>query len=101
MKNIMTMLVILVFFSGAFAQKITEVRKKDLPPPIVTYISKNMPGATVFKSVKLDDKGKQTYNVAVDDHAHKHVYVFDKNGKFLKKGDGLVNSAKKTVKNPP
>ena len=34
MKKIMTMLVIFMFFSGAFAQKITEVRKKDLPPTI-------------------------------------------------------------------
>jgi hypothetical protein len=101
MKNIMTILFIFMFFSGVFAQKITEVRKEDLPETIVKYVSKNIKGATIFKAVKLDDKGTKTYNVAIDIHGHKHIYVFDKAGKFLKKGDDLVNSAKKPVKNLP
>jgi len=52
-----------------------------------------MPGASIFKAVKLDDKGTLTYNVAIDVHGRKHILVFNKTGKFLKKGDDLVNSA--------
>jgi hypothetical protein len=95
MKKIMILLIIILVFNGAFAQKITEVRKEDLPKTILKYISNNYKGATVFKAVKLDDKGSLIYNVAIDIHGRKQILVFDKDGRFLKKGDDFPKSNKK------
>jgi|WetSurMetagenome_2_1015567.scaffolds.fasta_scaffold61355_2 hypothetical protein len=97
----MALLVLLMSCTGVFAQKITEVRTKDLPKPIGKYIKDVMPGASIFKAVRLDDKGTLTYDVAINLHGSKHIYVFDRTGKFIKKGDELINSSKKAVKNPP
>jgi hypothetical protein len=77
----------------------TEVKTRDLPKPIEKYINDNMPGVNIFKAVKVEDKGTLTYNVAIDVHGRKHILVFDKAGKFLKKGDELVNSPNKAVVN--
>jgi hypothetical protein len=99
MKKVLLLSVAFIFFYGAYAQKITEVKTKDLPKPIEKYINENIKGASIFKAVKLDDKGTLTYNVAIDIHGRKHILVFDKAGKFLKKGDELVNSANKTAVN--
>lgn len=99
MKKVLLLPVAFIFFSGVFAQKITEVKTRDLPKPIEKYINDNMPGASIFKAVKLDDKGTPTYNVAIDVHGRKHILVFNKTGKFLKKGDDLVNSANKAAVN--
>lgn len=90
------LLVLFMSFTGVIAQKITEIKTRDLPTPIEKYIKDKMPGASIFKAVKLNDKGTLTYDVAIDLNGHKHVYVFDKNGKFLKKGDELVTTVKKT-----
>ena len=101
MKKVLTLLVASFFLSGAFAQRMTEVKTKDLPAPIGKYINDSMPGTSIFKAVKIDDKGALTYNVAIDLHGRKHILVFNKDGKFLKKGDDSINSAKKAVRNPP
>jgi Na+-transporting methylmalonyl-CoA/oxaloacetate decarboxylase gamma subunit len=96
MKKVLIFLVAFIISSGAFAQKMTEVKTRDLPKPIEKFINDNTPGATIFKAVKVDDKGTLTYNVAIDVHGHKHILIFNQAGKFLKKGDDLVNSAKNT-----
>jgi hypothetical protein len=76
-----------MLLTAVYGQKITEVKTKDLPKTILKYINKSVQGATVFKSVKLEDKGVKTYNVAIDVHGRKQILVFDKSGKFLRKGD--------------
>jgi hypothetical protein len=97
MRNLMILLVFIMLFNGTFAQKIAEVRKDDLPKAILKYIGKNYRGATVYKSVKLVDKTTTTYNVAIDVHGRKQILVFDKTGKFMKKGDDLPGSVNKAV----
>ena len=99
MKKVLLLPVAFILISGAFAQKMTEVKTRDLPKPIEKYINENMPGVTIFKAVKVEDKGTLTYNVAIDVHGRKHILVFDKDGKFLKRGDDLVNSPNKTAVN--
>jgi hypothetical protein len=105
MKKSLIFLVAFICFFGAFAQKMTVVKTKDLPKPIEKFINDNMPGASIFKAVKVDDKSTLTYNVAIDIHGRKHILVFNKDGKFLKRGDDLsshVNKARvNTVKNLP
>ncbi len=77
-----------------FAQKQTEIKASQLPKATTDYITSNLPGTTIFRAVKADDKGTITYNVAVDVKGRKHIFVFDKDGNFLKKGDNLVQDAK-------
>jgi hypothetical protein len=98
MKNGVILLISFLFYSIVFAQKITEVKKEDLPQNILSYTRTNLKGSTIFKAVKLDDKGTMTYNVAIDVHGQKQILVFDKYGKFMKKGDDFPKSSKKTGK---
>jgi hypothetical protein len=95
MKNVSLLLVALIIFSDILAQKITEFKTKDLPKSIEKYINVNMPGSTIFKAVKLDHNDKVTYSVAIDVRGKKQILVFDKNGKFLKKGDDLKSPVNK------
>ncbi len=99
MRKVLLILITFIVSTWVFAQKMTEVKTTDLPKPIEKYINDSMLGASIFKAVKVDDKGTLTYNVAIDVHGRKHILVFNKAGKFLKKGDELVKSANKASVN--
>jgi hypothetical protein len=94
MKRLMIIMVAVLFSTVLFAQKMTEIKESELPKAVTDYLKVNMPGASVFKAVKADDKGTITYNVAVDTKGRKHILVFDKSGNFLKKGDNLSQEQK-------
>jgi hypothetical protein len=99
MKNILLAIIVITCFSVVLAQTMTEVKAKDLPRAIEKYINDNLPGGKIYKAVKVYDKGVMTYNVAIDLKGHKYVYIFNKDGKFLKKGDDQAKpSVKATVK---
>jgi uncharacterized protein involved in high-affinity Fe2+ transport len=103
MKKLKMIVVFSLFFLVLSAQKYQEVHKQDLPRKIDSYIRSNQKDATFFKAVKQEEKGITTYDVALDIHGKKQILVFDKNGKYVRKGDKLPaftdkSSAKHTVK---
>jgi hypothetical protein len=84
MKKITILLAVLLISACAFAQKATEIQVSKLPKATTDYISDNLPGAKITKASKVEDKGVLTYSVDIDVKGHKHVLIFDKDGKFLK-----------------
>ena len=99
MKKIILSLFAFLMFFFLVAQKMTEVKSSELPKSIAKYFHDNMPGAKILKAVRIEDKGTIKYNVAVDLKNKKYVYVFDKNGKFLKKGDDVTAPSNKVIIN--
>jgi hypothetical protein len=92
MKRIVIAITAILFSGFVFAQKTTEISVAKLPKAATNYIKNNLPGATIARAAKVEDKGVLTYNVSVDIKGKKHLFVFDKDGKFLKKGDALVTT---------
>lgn len=92
MKKILIAIAALLVSTFVLGQKTTEIRASKLPKATVDYLANNLPGSTITKAAKLEDKGVITYNVTVDVKGKKHLFIFDQNGKFLKKGDALVTS---------
>ena len=77
----------------AQSQKVTELKASQLPKGVTEYIAKNMPGATITRAGKIEEKGETTYAAIVEMKGTKHSYLFNKDGKFIGKGDNLLNSA--------
>jgi hypothetical protein len=92
MKKTLITIIVLLISTLLFAQKTTEIPVGKLPKATTDYINDNLPGATITKAAKVEDKGVVTYNVGIDIKGRKHLFIFDKDGKFLKKGDELINS---------
>jgi hypothetical protein len=92
MKKALLLVVAIVFATVIYAQKTTDIKTKDLPKATTEWVTTNMPKATIDKAVKLDDKGTITYNILVLSAGRKHILIFDKDGKFLMKGDNLYKN---------
>lgn len=101
MKRVIVLFTLLIMVSFVFGQKTTDISPSKLPKATTDYIKENLPGAKIVRAVKADDKGVITYNVGIDVKGHKHLLVFDKDGKFLKKGDNLINSGGTKPKTSP
>lgn len=99
MKKITILFAAILISASVFAQKSTVIQTSKLPKAATDYISDNLPGAKITKASKVEDKGVLTYSVDIDVKGHKHVLIFDKDGKFLKKGDALIDST--TPKSTP
>jgi hypothetical protein len=92
MKKIILIFAGILFSTVIFAQKSTEIPAAKLPKATTDYLKDNLPGTKIDKAFKVEDKGVVTYNVTVDVKGNKHMFIFDKDGKFLKKGDNLIQS---------
>ena len=104
MKTVLITCAALLISGFLFAQKTTDIPVAKLPKAATDYIKENLPGTTITKATKVEDKGVITYNVSIDVKGRKHILVFDKDGKFLKKGDDLIQSSapkNKPVSAPP
>ena len=104
MKQITLILAAILISACVYAQKATEIPASKLPKATTNYIADNLPGATITKAAKVDDNGVLTYNVGIDVKGKKHLLIFDKDGKFLKKGDDKINSyapKEKPASKPP
>ncbi len=96
MKQTILLAVILFFASAVFAQekKMQEIKSSDLPKGVTTWVKDNLPDGKITRAGKIDDKGVISYAVAVESKGRKHSYLFDKDGKFVGKGDNLINPPK-------
>jgi hypothetical protein len=90
MKKIIISLAAIMMTTIMFAQKSTDIPVSKLPKAATEYLTNNLPGTTITKAAKIEDKGEITYSATVDVKGKKHLFIFDKEGKFLKKGDDLV-----------
>lgn len=97
MKKTILLLAASLMFYTAPAQKMTEVKTSELPKPVEKYFKDFAAGAKILKAVKIEDKGTIKYNVAIDLKSRKYVYVFDRNGKFLKKVDEATAPSNKVI----
>jgi hypothetical protein len=98
MKKVTLTLFIALFSMMVFAQTKTEMKPSELPKSITDYIAQNVKAFTIFKAFKVDSKGVITYDVVVTKGSDKRILVFDKDGKFMKKGD---QETKETLKSAP
>ena len=99
MKKVILMLVVALFTTVAFAQTKTEMKPKELSKSITDYVAQNMTGYTINKAFKVDSKGVITYNILIVRGTVKHILVFDKEGKFLEKGDHKAKGATQKIDN--
>jgi hypothetical protein len=92
MKRFSVVAILVLWSAFSFSQKMSEIKTSSLPKSVTEYVQKNLPGSQITKAAKVEDKGVVTYNVAVDVKGKKHILIFDKDGKFLKKGDNVVGN---------
>ena len=95
MKKTLLFIAALFFSCTLFSQtRTTDIPASKLPAGVTQYLQDNLPGSTITKAAKVEEKGDITYNVTIDVKGKKHQFVFDKAGKFLRKGDALIDSTK-------
>ena len=92
MKKTMLLLIAVIFSLVAFAQekKITELKISQLPKETTKFIKTNISGGKITRAGKVEENGITSYVAVVETQGQKHVYLFDKNGKFSGKGDHLA-----------
>jgi hypothetical protein len=104
MKKLFLILFIGILTPVMFGQTKTELKPADLPKPITDFLTKNLKNYTVDKAFKVDSKGVITYDLLLLHGADKAVFIFDKDGKFIKRADRAdKDTAKKAqeTKAPP
>jgi hypothetical protein len=96
MKKLFLILFIGILSPVVFGQTKTELKPADLPKPITEFITKNVKSFTIDKAFKVDSKGVITYDLLLIHGADKAVFIFDKDGNFIKRADrGDKAAAKK------
>jgi hypothetical protein len=98
MKKVTLTLIAALFATLIFAQTKTELKSSELPKTITDYLATNVKAYTIYKSFKVDSKGVITYDVIMTKGSDKRMMVFDKDGKFIKKGD---QESKEALKSAP
>lgn len=84
MKKLFLILIIGILAPVVFGQTKTEIKLADLPKSVTDFIAKNIKTYTIKKAFKVDSNGVITIDVLLVDGADKIVFIFDKDGKFVK-----------------
>jgi len=94
MKKVLFFMMAILLSTVMYAQdrKMSELKTSQLPKGVTDFIAKNMPGATITRAGKIEDKSEVNYVAVVEMKGSKHAYLFDKDGKFKEKGDHLFNN---------
>ncbi len=87
MKKLLLILFIGILAPVIFGQTKTELKPADLPKSVTDFIAKNVKTYTIDKAFKVDSKGVITYDVLLVYGADKIVFIFDKDGKFVKRAE--------------
>ncbi|MEI7661810.1 MAG: hypothetical protein WCK34_06425 [Bacteroidota bacterium] len=104
MKKLLFLFVAVVITLSVNAQdrKMSEIKSSELPKGVTDFLKQNMPGATITRAGKIEDKSELNYVAVVESKGVKHAYMFDKTGKFKGKGDHLFNNnGQSPVTKPP
>ena len=68
---------------GTWTVTESAVDQKDLPTGVMEYINKNVPGAVIKETAKLEMPDGVNYEVEIKGSD----YIFDSTGKFIKSGE--------------
>ena len=104
MKKTTFLFIALILSAVIYAQnvKTAEIKPSQLPKGATDYIAKNIPGGSITRAGKIEEKGEVIYGAVVEVKGTKHYYLFDKNGAFKGKGDQMFNSLLAApAKSPP
>jgi len=88
MKKLSIFLFLTLFVTGVFGQNYVEVKNTQLPKKIIEFFKKDH-AYTMGRAAKLNNKGIISYAVVGELRGNKLIYVFDKDGKFLRKEKNL------------
>ena len=91
------MAVILSSLMYAQDKKMSEIKINQLPKGVADFVKQNLPGGTITRAGKIEDKSEVNYVAVVEVKGTKHSYLFDKDGKFKGKGDQLNNKNTKAA----
>ena len=94
MKKIILLLIIPMFMTSVIAQKPTEIKTKDIPKSITTFIKKNLNSAPILRAAFSNENGNLRYYVFIENRGRKSVYLFDKNGKLLDRKPSMADFEK-------
>jgi hypothetical protein len=96
MKKVMLIALLFVFAVAGYSQdrKMTEIKASDLPKGVTTWVNSNLPGGKITRAGKIEEKGTISYAAVVEAKGSKHSYIFDKDGKFVGKGDNVSAAPK-------
>lgn len=94
MKKLFVFLLAIVLTMPLSAQdkKMSEIKTSQLPKGVASWVSKNIPGGEITRAGTVVEKNVTTYVAVIESKGRKHSYLFDKDGKFLGKGDNLMQS---------
>ena len=95
MKKMMFLMIACMIAAATFAQdrKVTELKIDQLPKGVSEWVTKNVAGGKITRAGKVEEKGVLSYVAMVDMKGQNRAFVFDKEGKFVGKGDDLLKSA--------
>ncbi len=84
-----------MFTAGLYAQdkKMSEIKVSQLPKGVSEWVSKNIPGGSITRAGKIEENGGLSYVAMVDIKGQNRAFVFDKEGKFIGKGDNVLKSS--------
>lgn len=88
------MMFVLVVTGYSQDRKMSEIKASDLPKGVSTWINDNLPGGKITRAGKIEEKGTVTYAAVIEAKGRKHSYLFDKDGKFIGKGDNVSAAPK-------
>lgn len=71
--------------SGTLMEAETEIKKKELPQPVLVALKKDYAEYEIEEAAKIESKGVISYEVEVEKGKQKFDLIFDPNGKLLKK----------------
>lgn len=102
MKKIIFVLIATLSIACLFAQdrKMSEIKPADLPKETAKWVTANIPGGSIVRAGKIEEKGTVNYVAVVENKGQKRSYIFDKEGKFVGKGDNLLKSAGQQAPKP-
>jgi hypothetical protein len=101
MKRAIFIFVAIIIAILVYSLTRTEVIIRNLPAPITEYVKTKMQAFAISKAFKVDSKGVITFEILVVKGSEKQVLIFDRNGKFLKKGDKEAMDAMEKKYGPP
>lgn len=102
MKKIILVLFATFSIAFLFAQdrKMSEIKPADLPRETSKWVTTNIPGGSIVRAGKIEEKGTVNFVAVVENKGQKRSYIFDKEGKFVGKGDNLLKNAGQPAAKP-
>ncbi len=102
MKKLLLVLIATLCIAFLYAQdrKMSEIKPAELPKETAKWVTSNIPGGSIVRAGKIEEKGTVSYVAIVENKGQKRSYIFDKEGKFVGKGDNMLKNASQATPKP-